>query len=71
MAWRRVCEGQFKTRALPITVDKGNFYVTGCHRQQLAHRKTEMRNGRTYWIDTNDSTNDYERVQGQNAYPKK
>lgn len=65
------CEGQFTTRALPITVDKGNFYVTGCHQQELAHRKTEMRNGRTYWIDTNDSTNDYERVQGQNAYPKK
>lgn len=65
------CEGQFKMRALPVTVDKGNFFVTGCHRQQLAHRKTEMRNGRTYWIDTNDSTNDYERLQGQNACPKK
>lgn len=65
------CEGQFKTRALPATVDQGNFFVTGCHRQQLAHRKTEMRNGRTYWIDTNNSTNDYERVQGQKAYPKK
>ena len=64
-------EGMFNTHALPMSVDAGTFLVLGGHKCQLAHRKTEQRNGRTYWIDTNNSTSDYECVLGQNSYPAK
>lgn len=63
--------GGWYTRSLPLTVDQGNFFVTSCHQQELAHRKTIEKDGRTYWLDTNNSTADYKMIKGQKSYPKK
>ncbi|WP_373812111.1 DUF4876 domain-containing protein [Porphyromonas loveana] len=63
--------GNFKVKSLPVTVDRSMIGVPGCHRQVLIARKTEERNGRIYMIDTNDSENDCEAIQGQNSFPAK
>ncbi len=58
-------EGFIEVKALPLSVDKGSVTVTGCHQRQLIQRK---QNG-TKLMDTNDSSVDCERVQGQNSFP--
>ncbi len=65
------CEGQFAQASFAPELDRGHCFVTGCHRGMNFVRKNEMRNGRKYLIDTNNSTNDFTRIQGQNACPKK
>lgn len=65
------CEGQLKQKTFPASLDEGAALVTGCHRQELLRRKSIMENGRRVWVDTDNSTNDFERVKGQTAYPKK
>lgn len=65
------CEGQLNKKVFPASLDEGSALVTGCHRQELLRRKNSMKNGRKVWVDTNNSTNDFERVKGQTAYPKK
>ncbi len=65
------CEGQLAKKVFPASLDEGSALVTGCHRQELLRRKSTMKNGRRVWVDTNNSTNDFERVKGQTAYPKK
>lgn len=61
-------EGAVKVKSLPPSVDQGVITVTGCHRQELIQRKKGA-NGKL--LDTNNSTNDCERVKGQNSFPKK
>ena len=65
-----------KTRVIPEVVDRGKFLVNGCHRQELAIRKTYNVNGKTYYKDTNNSSEDFvslaelkEKNQVQNAFP--
>ena len=65
-----------KTRVIPEIVDRGKFLVNGCHRQELAIRKTYDVNGKTYYKDTNNSSVDFvpvneRKAQGlvQNAFP--
>lgn len=58
------------TRPLPETVDRGEFIVSGCHRQELAIRKKIQVADRTFYQDTNNSSADFEMVKGQNAFPK-
>lgn len=60
-------EGTLKVKSLPPSVDKGHITVTGCHRQELIQRKKDA-NGKL--IDTNDSSEDCERIKGQNSFPK-
>jgi len=57
------------TRVIPETVDRGKFLVSGCHRQELCIRKTIMVGNKTYYQDTNDSSEDMVMQKGQNAYP--
>ena len=59
-----------KTRVIPEIVDRGKFLVNGCHRQELAVRKSVVANGRTFYQDTNNSTNDFIMQHGQNSFPK-
>ncbi len=61
------------TRPLPAFVDMGSYHVSGCHSGQLAIRATIEIDGKTYYQDTNNSTNDFPLQQAespkQNAYP--
>ena len=66
-----------KTRVVPETVDRGKFLVNGCHRQELAIRKTIKVGDKTFYQDTNNSTEDFEDVNKrkeegkfQNSFPK-
>ncbi len=59
-----------KTRVIPVSVDRGKFLVNGCHRQELAIRKSVVADGKTFYQDTNNSTNDFVMQKGQNSFPK-
>ena len=66
-----------KTRVVPEIVDRGKFLVNGCHRQELAIRKTIKVGEKTFYQDTNNSTEDFEDVNKrkeegkfQNSFPK-
>ena len=58
-----------KTRCIPETVDRGKFLVHGCHRQELAIRKTIKVGDKTYYQDTNNTTEDFIMQVGQNSFP--
>ncbi len=58
-----------KTRVIPETVDRGKFLVNGCHRGELAIRKTVMVGNVVYYQDTNDSSEDFILQEGQNSFP--
>ena len=58
-----------KTRTIPETVDRGKFLVSGCHRQELAIRKSVVVDGKVFYQDTNNSTEDFIMQKGQNAFP--
>lgn len=57
------------TRTIPETLDRGKFLVNGCHRQELAIRKTIEKNGKTSYQDTNNSTDDFILQKEQNSFP--
>lgn len=61
------------TRNLPDYVDMGSYHVSGCHSGQLAIRAVIEIDGKSYYQDTNNSTNDFPLQQGespkQNSYP--
>jgi len=57
------------TRTIPETVDRGKFLVNGCHRQELAIRKTIKVGERDHYLDTNNSTEDFILQKGQNSFP--
>ena len=66
-----------KTRVIPETIDRGKFLVNGCHRQELAIRKTIKVGDKTFYQDTNNSSEDFEDVNKrkeegkvQNSFPK-
>ena len=59
-----------KTRVIPETVDRGKFLVNGCHRQELAIRKEIKVGKKVFYQDTNNSTEDFVRRNGQTPYPK-
>ena len=66
-----------KTRTIPETVDRGKFLVNGCHRQELAIRKTIKVGDRIFYQDTNNTSEDFvpaneRKEQGlvQNSFPK-
>ena len=58
------------TRVVPTSIDRGKFIVSGCHRQELAIRKTVEVNGKTFYKDTNNSDDDFVMQKGQNSFPK-
>lgn len=58
-----------KTRTIPETVDRGKFLVSGCHRQELAIRKSVEADGKTFYQDTNNSSKDFIMQKGQNSFP--
>lgn len=59
-----------KTRAIPESVDRGAFLVSGCHRQELAIRKEILVGDRVFYQDTNNSDEDFVLDRkGQNAFP--
>lgn len=62
--------GGIVTATLPQNIDRGNFKVEGCHRQQLAIRKEIKVGSKIFYQDTNNSTDDFIRRKGQTAYPK-
>lgn len=59
-----------KTRVIPEVLDRGKFLVNGCHRQELCVRKVIEVGSRTFYQDTNNSTEDMVMQQGQNSFPK-
>ena len=59
-----------KTRTIPEIVDRGKFLVNGCHRQELAIRKSVVADGKTFYQDTNNTSNDFVMQKGQNSFPK-
>ncbi len=59
-----------KTRCIPEAVDRGKFLVNGCHRQELCIRKSYTVDGRTYYQDTNNSSEDMEDVNERKAAGK-
>lgn len=59
-----------KTRVIPEVLDRGKFLVNGCHRQELCIRKTFQVGNRTYYQDTNNSSEDMVMQNGQNSWPK-
>lgn len=65
-----------KTRVVPETVDRGKFLVNGCHRQELCIRKEIKVGDKTFYQDTNNSSEDMQDVNErkaagffQNAFP--
>lgn len=65
-----------KTRVVPETVDRGKFLVNGCHRQELCIRKEINVGEKTFYQDTNNSSEDMQDVNErkaagliQNAFP--
>ena len=65
-----------KTRVVPETVDRGKFLVNGCHRQELCIRKEIKVGEKTFYQDTNNSSEDMQDVNErkaagliQNAFP--
>lgn len=65
-----------KTRVVPETVDRGKFLVNGCHRQELCIRKEIKVGNKTFYQDTNNSSEDMQDVNErkaaglfQNAFP--
>ena len=58
-----------KTRCIPEIVDRGKFLVHGCHRQELAIRKTIKVGDKTFYQDTNNTTEDFVMQKGQNSFP--
>ena len=59
-----------KTRVVPVSVDRGKFLVSGCHRQELAIRRQIKVGSRTFYKDTNNSSDDFVMQKGQNSWPK-
>lgn len=59
-----------KTRVIPEVIDRGQFLVNGCHRQELAIRKTIQVGQKTFYQDTNNSTEDFIMQNGQNSFPE-
>ena len=57
------------TRVMPQVVDRGEFIVSGCHRQELAIRKTIKVGDKIYYQDTNNTSEDFEKKIGQNSFP--
>lgn len=67
-----ICTGDrpLVTRPFSESLDRGYFQVSGCHRQENCVRKTVDVEGVKYYQDTNNTTEDFEKVKGQTAYPK-
>ncbi len=59
-----------KTRVIPEEVDRGEFLVNGCHRQELAIRREVKSGNRVFYKDTNNTTEDFVMQKGQNSWPK-
>ena len=66
-----ICTGDrpLVTRPFSESLDRGFFSVAGCHRQELARRKVVKVDGADYFQDTNNTTDDFEKVFGQYHYP--
>ena len=56
-----------KTRVVPETVDRGKFLVNGCHRQELCIRKEIKVGDKTFYQDTNNSSEDMQDVNERKA----
>jgi len=59
-----------KTRVVPETVDRGKFLVNGCHRQELCIRKEIKVGDKTFYQDTNNSSEDMQDVNERKAAGK-
>lgn len=59
-----------KTRCIPVVVDEGKFLVNGCHRQELCIRKEIKVGNKTFYKDTNNSSEDMENVDERMAAGK-
>ena len=59
-----------KTRVGPETVDRGKFLVNGCHRQELCIRKEIKVGDKTFYQDTNNSSEDMQDVNERKAAGK-
>ena len=65
-----------KTRVVPEVVDRGQFLVSGCHRQELCIRKEIKVGSKIFYKDTNNSVEDMQDAKArkaaghfQNAFP--
>lgn len=56
-----------KTRVVPETIDRGKFLVNGCHRQELCIRKEIKVGDKTFYQDTNNSSEDMQDVNERKA----
>ena len=59
-----------KTRVVPETIDRGKFLVNGCHRQELCIRKEIKVGDKTFYQDTNNSSEDMQDVNERKAAGK-
>lgn len=57
-----------KTRVIPEVLDRGKFLVTGCHRQELCIRKEIKVGNKTFYQDTNNSSDDIVMRKGQTSF---